>query len=523
MSGEERREAWALFRYNVIAPLLESGLDGAEKATKRKEILAGVHITPDGKKWTISERTLRDWLTRHRRGQLNGLKNQRHEDLGAMRALDEQVLEQAKGLRERMRTRSIPDILLHLKMRGMDVSRISSTTLNRHLHRVGATKRKDFADRGAFQHFAKEHINQLWQTDCSDGLWLPDPLGLKVVRQTTLITFIDDCSRFCIHGQFFWKAQLVDLLDCFKKALLARGRPGTAYSDNGAIYRARDWSTICGELDIGVKHSEPYRAPGKGKQERYYLTIQRRFYREAEKSGLTTLDELNEFFWAWLEQCYHQESHKGIGMPPLERWQMEEHLIERLSLETLEQKMQRRAYRDVDFKTSLIRLNGKRYQASQGLAGERRMQLRWPFDDESAVNIWRNGVFVERAELLVVGPDIDYSKRPQRKEADEPKVLDCSKQLRLSMVARHRGEKMPVDTSKYGFLTESEYVFVVESCLNRTLTEVDKTLLKESYKRISPVDAEFVQGCLSKAIASKGSLKHLNFYLTQMEEAKTWR
>ena len=36
MSDEERREAWALFRYNVIAPLLESGLDGAEKATKRK-------------------------------------------------------------------------------------------------------------------------------------------------------------------------------------------------------------------------------------------------------------------------------------------------------------------------------------------------------------------------------------------------------------------------------------------------------------------------------------------------------
>ena len=87
----------------------------------------------------------------------------------------------------------------------------------------------------------------------------------------------------------------------------------------------------------------------KGKQERHYLTIQRRFYKEADKSGLTTLQELNEFFWAWLEQCYHQAKHKGIGMPPLERWQMEEHLIERLSLETLEQKMQRRTYRGVDF------------------------------------------------------------------------------------------------------------------------------------------------------------------------------
>ncbi len=233
MSDEERREAWALFRYNVIAPLLESGLDEAEKAAKRKEILATIQTTPDGKKWTISERTLRNWLCRHKRGLLKGLENQRHENPGAMKALDEHVLEAAKGLRERMRTRSIPDILLHLKMRGVDVSRISRTTLNRHLNWVGATKRKDFADRGAFQHFAKEHINQLWQTDCTDGLWLPDPLGLKEVRKTTLITFIDDCSRFCVYGQFFWTAQLVDLLECFRGALLSRGKPGTTYSDNG--------------------------------------------------------------------------------------------------------------------------------------------------------------------------------------------------------------------------------------------------------------------------------------------------
>jgi hypothetical protein len=130
VNDEERREAWALFRYNVIAPLLEPGLDGAEKAAKRKEILAAVQITPDGKRWTVSERTLRQWLARHRTSHLKGLENQRHENLGAMKVLDEQVLEQAKGLRERMRTRSIPDILLHLKMRGVDVSGISTTTLN---------------------------------------------------------------------------------------------------------------------------------------------------------------------------------------------------------------------------------------------------------------------------------------------------------------------------------------------------------------------------------------------------------
>lgn len=523
MTDEERKEAWALFRYNVIAPLLEDGLDGAEKAARRRDILTEVHTTPDGKKWTISERTLRHWLARHKTSQLKGLENRRHENHGAMKALDEEVLEQAKGLRERMRTRSIPDILVHLKMRGKDVSKISATTLNRHLNRIGATKEKNYKERGSYQHFAKEHINQLWQTDCCDGLWLPDPMGLKEVRQTTLITFIDDCSRFCVYGQFYWTEKLVDLLDCFKKALSGRGKPGTTYSDNGPIYRARDWSRICSELGIGVKHCEPYQPPGKGKQERHYLTIQRRFYKEAKKSGLTTLQELNEFFWAWLEQCYHQVKHKGIGMPPLERWQMEEHLIKRLSLEELDEKMLRRAYRDVDFKTALIRLNGKRYQASQSLAGQKKVQLRWPFDDESAVTIWRNGEFVERAGLFVVGADIDYSKRPVRKADDDPQVLDCSKQLRLSMVAKHRGEEMPADTSKYGFLTENEFIFVVERCLERTLSEADAVVLKESYKRLLSVDAELVQGCLSKAVAQKGSQKHLNFYLTQLQEAKNTR
>lgn len=523
MDNEERREAWALFRFNVIAPLLERGLDGAEKAMVRKEILSEVYTTPDGKKWRISERTLRKWVARHKQSQLKGLENRRHATKGEMKVLDETVLEQAKELRERMRSRSIQDILVHLKMKGMDVSGISATTLNRHLNRVGATKEKNHSDRGAFQHFCKEHINQLWQTDCTDGLWLPDPLGLKEVRQTTLITFIDDCSRFCVHGEFYWTEQLVDLLDCFKKALVSRGKSDTVYSDNGPIYRARDWYSICGDLDIGVKHSEEYRPPGKGKQERHYLTIKRRFYKEAKKSGLQTLQDLNEFFWAWLEQCYHQVKHRTLGIPPLERWQMEEHLVERLSLEILEQKMQRRAYRDVDFKTALIRLNGKQYLASQSLAGVKKVQVRWPFDDESAVNIFQDGKFVERAELFVAGPNIDYSKRPQRKTEEEPRVLDCSKQLRLALVAKYRGEKVPVDTSKYGFLTESEFAFVVERCLDRNLTDADRASLSQSYRRLSPIDADFVQNCLTRAIASKGSNKHLNFYLTHMEEAKTQR
>lgn len=522
---EERRQSWAQFRFEVIEPLLDENLDGAEKALLRQEILVRTYTTPDGRSWRISERTLRNWLRRYQVGQLSELQNRRSKTLGEMKALDVKVLDAAKGLRERMRSRSIQDILMHLKITSnIDVSKIAASTLNRHLKRIGATKDKTYSERGIFQPFQKEHINQVWQSDCSDGIWLPDPTGLKELRQTTLITCIDDASRFCVHGQFYWTEQLVDLLDCFRTALMSRGKPQRLYTDNGSIYTAHDFAHICSTMGIGLRHSEPYHPEGKGKQERYYLTIQMRFYKEAQKAGLATLQDLNEFFWAWLDECYHKVKHQTLKMTPLQRWQMDESLVKRISFERIHEAMQLRARRTVDTKTAQIRLNGKRYQASRNLAGQR-MQVRWPFDDESAVNIWREGEFFERAELFVAGADIDYSKRPQRQAAEEePKVLDCSKQFRAALVAKFRGEKPPQDTSRYGVLTEREFIYVVEQCLSKSLTEAESGSLSQSYKCLFPIDAEFVQRCLGKAIAGKGNRMHISFYLKCMEELRRqWR
>lgn len=193
------------------------------------------------------------------------------------------------------------------------------------------------------------------------------------------------------------------------------------------------------------------------------------------------------------------------------------------TLEEIQRCMQLRTRRTVESKTALIKLDGKRYQASQNLGGKR-VQVRWPFDDDSAVNIWKAGAFLERAERFVPAADIDYSKRPQRTAKEEgPKVLDCSKRLRLSLVSRYRGQKAPEDTSRYGVLTEREFTYVVEQCLQRALTEADAGLLSQCYKRLSPFDAEFAQRCLTKAIAAKGTRKHLSFYLGRLEEMKKYK
>ena len=518
---DEHRQEWARFRFEVISELLDKNLDRSERGRIRKEILARAYTAPDGVTWRVANRTVNSWLARYAKEGLVGLENRRDKRLGQMKALDEKVLEDAKGLRERLRSRSIEDIRMHLKyVKHVDISKVSASTLNRHLNRIGAHKDKNYSEKGTFQAFQKEHINQLWQSDCTDGIYLPDPTGLKELRQTTLITCIDDASRFCVHGQFYWTEQLVDLLDCMRTAFLSRGKSSCLYTDNGPIYRANDLAHICSQLGIKLKHSEAYQPSGKGKQERHYLTIQMRFYKEAQKSGLVTLAELNEFFWAWLDECYHKVKHRTIGMTPLERWQMEEELVERISFEKVHEAMQLQARRKIDGRTALIRLNGKRYQASQHLAGQR-MKIRWPFDDDSAVNIFRERVFVERAELYVAKPDIDYAKRPQRKVSeDEPKVLECSKQLRAALVAKFRHEKAPDETSRYGVLTEREFLYVVAQSLGRVLDELESSILVQSYKSLFPVDAEFVERSLLRAKSGKGERMHIGFYVKCMEEFK---
>ncbi len=261
---DEEREKWARFRFEVISDLLDTTLDRAQRVAVRRAILSRSYVRPDGKTWRVSKRTLSTWLRRYRKGSIAELENRRHKCLGEMRALDEEVLEKAKSLRLALPSRSIEDIRFHLRFtNGIDISKVSASTLGRHLRRVGAVKEKNYAEQGKYQHFQKEHINQLWQTDCSDGIYLPDPSGLKKERQTTLITCIDDASRFCVHGQFFWTEQLVDFLDCFRTALVSRGRPSKLYCDNGPFYRSLDLARICGRLGIGLRHSEKYQPEGK--------------------------------------------------------------------------------------------------------------------------------------------------------------------------------------------------------------------------------------------------------------------
>ena len=517
---EEKRREWADFRFEVIAPLVCGEYSRSELEIIRRGILAKCHTNPAGQRWFVAERTLRKWVACYRKDGFPGLYDSRRSTRGIYKAIPAEILGAAAEKRKELPSRSIKDILHQLEVEGLDVSNVSKTTLNEHLNKLGMKKEKPYSDQGAYQRWQKRHINALWQTDCSDGVWLPDPTGLKKVKMTSLITFIDDASRVCTHGEFYWNEQLPNLMDCFRKAVAKRGLVTKLYMDNGSIFRSKQWQSVCADLGIGRRFAEKQRASGKGKVERHYLTIQKNFYKEASHADLKTLEELNEFFWAWLELRYHNDIHSGIKQRPIERWQQEEHKVKRVSPERVREALKLRVNRKVNFRTALISIEGRQYQASKALGGDH-VQVRWPFDCTEHVEIWKQGEFVEIAKLYVTPTDIDYSKRPVREPEVKPgTVLPGSTRYRHALVAKYKGSVFKPEEETDAFLTDGQFLEQIAKILGRELSDCEKGQCSDFYMEWRPFRQDYIQAILERSIAEKGQGRHIKFYLRRIEDTK---
>ena len=91
----------------------------------------------------------------------------------------------------------------------------------------------------------------------------------------------------------------------------------------------------CAKLGIRLVHSAPYRPQGRGKIERFFNTVTSQFLGEitvtdtpmlpgtdpGAGSQISTLEELNTLFTAWVNMVYHHQQHSSTGQTPLARWE----------------------------------------------------------------------------------------------------------------------------------------------------------------------------------------------------------
>jgi transposase InsO family protein len=244
-------------------------------------------------------------------------------DYGESRSIPEDWVKKAINLRREIPSRTAR-VLVEILMRLEGCPPINKHTLDAILRRRGWTRAQaGKKPKKRKVRWLARFVNDLWQGDATPGLWLPTPSPVGK-RQTVLFLWLDDVSRLIPYAEFFWDGKLPRMERTLKLGLCRRGLPTRVYTDNGNVYQALQFKAALAELSLAELHTKAYTPEGRGKIERMFGVLQQDFYPEAaaeiEAGRISSLSQLNEALWAWLECVYHHRAHSELpdNQTPLE-------------------------------------------------------------------------------------------------------------------------------------------------------------------------------------------------------------
>jgi transposase len=219
-------------------------------------------------------------------------------------------------------------------------------------------------------------------------------LATGKVIQTRLFALLDDCSRLIPHAQYYDSEKLCWFLDCFRQGLARRGFPEKLYTDQGKIFTSYHLQIVCANLGVRLCHAQPYAAFSKGKQERWFRTLQMDFEARLIIDPVHTLEELNARLWRWIEGEYHQRPHSALeGQTPAERFAQRALHLRTADPQTdwealFLSRAQRRVRLDATFS-----LEGQLWETPLHLRGQL-IQVRFDPFQWRRVEIWRDDQYV---------------------------------------------------------------------------------------------------------------------------------
>jgi transposase InsO family protein len=395
---EELSERIAVFRYGVIRDLVSGPMGPGEKERLLAAIAEREWEIPGSRRTRVGRSTARDWVESYQASGFAGLKPVERSDKGSSRAIPEGIQDLLLALRAERPKASVRSLIRAVRLAGKvgpDVS-LAPSTVYRFLAAHGApvAPEESRAEPDAVA-FGFPHANDLWVADVMYGPFLLAPgRGARSAR-SYLIALLDDASRMAPYGAFYESESAACFAEGFKQGMLRRGIPRRLYVDNGSAFRTHHLQVVCATLNVALIHSRPHRPRGRGKIERFFRTVRTAFLPHLDATMLADLASLNRVFWAWLEAEYHQTPHGGLdGQTPLERFLADQALI-RPAPDDLEALLRMKVVRVVG-RDRTVRLDGRVFEAPDGLSGERVEVLFDPFDPRRPVSFRLPGEKEER-------------------------------------------------------------------------------------------------------------------------------
>ncbi|HVB08736.1 MAG TPA: DDE-type integrase/transposase/recombinase, partial [Bacillota bacterium] len=424
-------------------------------------------------------------------------------------------LDEAVRLREEEPRRSTATIIALMERLDPDCQgRISRVTLDRHLRRLGKTRKRLAQARRVLRRFQKACRNDLWVADfCLPALSFRDG---DQIQRAILLAIIDHKSRLIVAGGFIPSRQAVHVEQTLKRAIAQYGLPKALFVDNG---RELTGSLVAGGCQhLGIRHLRAHvgEPEARGVVERFFRTFQDSFVPEmAAKAMIPTLGELNRFWDAWLEGFYHSRPHAGLGAhPPLsprQAWEADQTPLRHLDPVTVDGAFLLRESRRVN-KTALIAWDGRSYLCDDALVGEA-VQIRFHPDRLESVQIWKDDRFLQVACRYLPPTDVPRQEPVPPRPRPQQSLLDLLDAQQQASLKDHLAKLPPAAAPLFGHFTEAAAAALLELHLGRNLEARELDWLAQSWRQAGGFQADLTSRAIALYAARFGTGRHLAYYL----------
>jgi len=406
---QEKKEAIALMRYSVIAPLITGLVDDYNSNTAffNSASAKGV-MHPDGVIKHYAPGTMEKWYLDYKKNGFDALVPSGRADQGVPRKIDEDIMEQIKYLKTNYPRMSALAIYRQLRENGsIKAGDVSESTINRYVNLL-ALQQKTTTNQDMHR-YERPHINEVWCGDTSVGPYLKTPDGKK--HKVYIIALIDDASRFIVGIDVFFNDNFINLMSVIKSAVAKYGRPQMFNFDNGSSFKNKQMELLAARIGSVIHYDQPYTPTQKAKIERWFRTMKDQWMSVLDIRGFHSLDELRGNLFAYVQR-YNQTVHSSLnGMTPQDRFFSESNLIKRLSDEDLDKsfllEIERRVSSDC-----VITIDQIEYEVDCRFA-KQRIRLRYSPDFKDIFTVEADGTltpirFLNKTENAFVKRDKIY-------------------------------------------------------------------------------------------------------------------
>lgn len=259
----------ALFRYTVLSQVIARELGGEPRAKAITAVAAQSHPTLQGRLRQVSARSLYRWLAAFEPRGFEGLMRKARPLLCGSLVLDPGLLAFCEDQKRDDPYASVPELIRRARQLQLIGPReaVDRTTLWRALQRQGLDTRRRHAPKvGDCRRFSYPH--RMDMVLC-DGKHLR--VGATKKRRVALF-FLDDATRFALAVVVGTSESAALFLRGLYKCVLAWGRMGILYLDNGPGFIALDALEVLRTLKVHFIHGTARYPEGHGKIERFNQT-----------------------------------------------------------------------------------------------------------------------------------------------------------------------------------------------------------------------------------------------------------